>query len=40
MVVDGRDAGTVLFPHACLKVFLTCDSEVRLERRIKQLKNA
>lgn len=37
LVVDGRDIGTVVFPHADLKIFLTCDLETRLERRCKQL---
>ncbi len=34
-VVDGRDAATVVFPHACLKVYLTASPEVRAKRRMK-----
>ena len=34
----GRDMGTVVFPDAMLKVFLTASAEVRAERRYKQLK--
>ncbi|HZQ74652.1 MAG TPA: (d)CMP kinase [Burkholderiales bacterium] len=38
LVADGRDMGTVVFPDAGLKVFLTASPEVRAERRYKQLK--
>ena len=38
LVADGRDMGTVVFPDAALKVFLTASPEVRAERRYKQLK--
>jgi cytidylate kinase len=38
LVADGRDMGTVVFPDAGLKVFLTASHEVRAERRHKQLK--
>jgi cytidylate kinase len=38
LVADGRDMGTVVFPDATLKVFLTAAPEVRAERRYKQLK--
>ncbi len=38
LVADGRDMGTVVFPEARLKVFLTARPEVRAERRYKQLK--
>lgn len=38
LVADGRDMGTVIFPHADLKVFLTASAEIRAERRYKQLK--
>jgi len=38
LVADGRDMGTVVFPDACLKVFLTASAEVRAQRRFKQLK--
>ena len=37
LVGDGRDMGSVIFPHAGLKVFLTASAEVRAERRHKQL---
>lgn len=38
VVMDGRDIGTVVFPHAELKVFVTASAEVRAERRFKELK--
>lgn len=38
LVADGRDMGTVVFPEAGLKVFLTASAEERAERRAKQLK--
>ena len=37
LVADGRDMGTVIFPHAGLKVFLTASVEARSQRRYKQL---
>jgi cytidylate kinase len=37
LVADGRDMGTVIFPSAQLKVFLTASVEARAERRYKQL---
>lgn len=37
LVADGRDMGTVIFPRATLKIFLTASVEVRAERRYKQL---
>ena len=37
LVADGRDMGTVIFPDARLKVFLTASAERRAERRYKQL---
>lgn len=37
LVADGRDMGTVIFPNARLKVFLTASVEARAERRYKQL---
>jgi cytidylate kinase len=37
LVADGRDMGTVIFPHAQLKVFLTASVEARADRRHKQL---
>lgn len=39
LVADGRDMGTVVFPDAALKFFLTATAEVRAERRYKQLIN-
>jgi cytidylate kinase len=38
LVADGRDMGTVIFPDATLKIFLTASAQVRAERRYKQLK--
>ncbi|UNK41437.1 (d)CMP kinase [Luteimonas sp. S4-F44] len=38
LVADGRDMGTVIFPDARWKVFLTASAEERAERRYKQLK--
>ncbi|MGI4847923.1 MAG: (d)CMP kinase [Janthinobacterium lividum] len=37
LVADGRDMGTVIFPRAHLKVFLTASVQARAERRYKQL---
>ena len=37
LVADGRDMGSVVFPGARLKIFLTASAEVRAERRYKQL---
>lgn len=39
LVADGRDMGTVIFPDAGWKVFLTASAEERAERRYKQLKH-
>ena len=36
-VLEGRDIGTVIFPDAALKIFLTADPEVRAKRRYEQL---
>jgi cytidylate kinase len=38
LVADGRDMGSIVFPDAALKVFLTAAVETRAERRYKQLK--
>jgi cytidylate kinase len=38
LVADGRDMGTVIFPDAVLKIFLTASARARAERRYKQLK--
>lgn len=40
LVADGRDMGTVIFPEAPLKVFLTASAEERARRRYLQLKDA
>jgi cytidylate kinase len=37
IVMDGRDIGTVVFPDAALKIFVTADKEVRTERRFLEL---
>ena len=37
LVADGRDMGTVVFPDAPLKIFLTASAEVRAQRRFRQL---
>ncbi|MBL0181964.1 MAG: (d)CMP kinase [Chitinophagaceae bacterium] len=37
IVMDGRDIGTTVFPHAELKIFMTADTVVRVERRFKEL---
>src|SRR5699024_1218567 len=37
VVMDGRDIGTVVFPDAELKIYLTASTEVRTERRYKEL---
>jgi len=39
LVADGRDMGTVVFPQADLKIFLTASPEERAQRRYKQLKD-
>ncbi|RKZ80812.1 MAG: (d)CMP kinase [Gammaproteobacteria bacterium] len=38
LITDGRDMGTVVFPDADYKVFLTASAQIRAERRYKQLK--
>ena len=37
IVMDGRDIGTVVFPNAALKLFVTADPAIRLERRYQEL---
>ena len=37
LVTDGRDMGTVVFPDARLKIYLTADATVRAQRRYQQL---
>ena len=39
LVADGRDMGTVIFPEAPVKVFLTASAQERADRRYKQLKS-
>jgi cytidylate kinase len=39
LVADGRDMGTIIFPDAILKIFLTASVEIRARRRYKQLKD-
>ena len=36
-VFEGRDLGTVVFPHAEIKIFLTADPQVRAERRLNEI---
>ena len=40
VVMDGRDIGTVVFPDAELKIFMTADVEIRAQRRFKELQAA
>lgn len=37
IVMDGRDIGTVVFPRAELKIFMTADNAVRVERRFREM---
>src|SRR5579871_1110298 len=37
IVMDGRDIGTTVFPHAELKIFMTADEAVRVQRRFKEM---
>ena len=37
IVMDGRDIGTVVFPHAELKIFLTASPEIRAQRRLDEM---
>ena len=37
VVIDGRDIGTVVFPQAELKIFMTASSEIRAHRRFEQM---
>ncbi|MEH6306393.1 (d)CMP kinase [Olivibacter sp. CPCC 100613] len=39
VVMDGRDIGTAVFPHAQIKIFMTADPKIRAERRYLELKN-
>lgn len=40
VVMDGRDIGTVVFPQAQLKIFMTADIEVRVKRRFQELQES
>lgn len=37
IIMDGRDIGTVVFPSAELKIFMTADKEIRVKRRYQEL---
>ncbi|HEY5408284.1 MAG TPA: (d)CMP kinase [Ginsengibacter sp.] len=37
IVMDGRDIGTTVFPHAEVKIFMTADETIRVERRFKEM---
>jgi cytidylate kinase len=37
IVMDGRDIGTTVFPHAELKIFMTADEKIRVQRRFSEL---
>ena len=39
LIADGRDMGTVVFPDADVKIYLTASAEIRANRRYKQLKD-
>lgn len=39
LVMDGRDIGTVVFPEAELKIFMTASAEIRAQRRFEELQN-
>lgn len=38
VVMDGRDIGTVVFPDADIKIFMTADKDIRIKRRLDELK--
>ncbi|MEY3351548.1 MAG: hypothetical protein RIQ50_1659, partial [Bacteroidota bacterium] len=38
IVMDGRDIGTVVFPNAELKIFMTADVDIRIDRRYQELR--
>lgn len=38
VIMDGRDIGTVVFPYADIKIFMTADPQIRAERRYRELK--
>jgi CMP/dCMP kinase len=37
IIMDGRDIGTTVFPHAEVKIFMTADETIRIQRRFKEL---
>jgi cytidylate kinase len=37
IIMDGRDIGSVVFPHADLKIFVTANEDIRVQRRFKEL---
>ena len=37
VLLDGRDIGTVILPHACVKLYITAQTNIRAERRYRQL---
>ncbi|MDG1252847.1 MAG: (d)CMP kinase [Schleiferiaceae bacterium] len=39
LVMDGRDIGTIVFPKAELKIFMTADADIRAERRLAELRS-
>jgi len=39
IVMDGRDIGTVVFPDACLKIFMTASVDIRAKRRYDELRS-
>lgn len=39
LIMDGRDIGTVVFPHAELKLFITAQAQIRAQRRLKELQS-
>lgn len=39
VILDGRDIGTIIAPHAPLKLFITASVEIRTERRLKELQS-
>ena len=39
IVMDGRDIGTVVFPDAELKIFMTADNDIRVARRFLELRD-
>ena len=38
LIAEGRDMGSVIFPNANIKIFLTANNETKAKRRLKQLK--